>query len=47
MFEYDIQGFIQAMEHAVQNGCWNVWLESDLTSALTAFKFVDIVPIRL
>lgn len=47
MFEYDIQGFILAMEHAVQNGCWNVWLESDLTSALIVFKFVDIVPIRL
>jgi len=47
VFKSEIHGFMLVMEHAMQNGWWNVWLENNFTSALTAFKYVDIVPIRL
>ena len=47
VFEAEIYGFIMAMEHALQKGWGNIWLESDSTSALLAFKNASLVPIRL
>jgi hypothetical protein len=47
VFEVEIFCFIMAMEHVLQLGWRNIWLESDSTSALLTFKNVSLVPTRL
>jgi hypothetical protein len=44
----EIPGYIWAMEYAATHGCMNVWLESNLTSALLmTLKKASLVPISL
>ena len=38
IFSSEIQGFLFTLEFAAQNGWSHIWLESDSTSALMAFK---------
>jgi len=47
VIESEILGYILELEHAAQKGWLNVWLESDPTSALQAFKNAIMVPIRI
>lgn len=47
VFEVEISCFIMAMEHALQQGWENIWLESDSTCVLLAFKNASLVPIHL
>jgi len=47
VFSSEIQGYIFALEFAAQNGWYNIWLESDSASALTAIKNHALVPVTL
>lgn len=47
VFSSEILGYIFALEFAAQNGWYNLWLESDSSSALAALKNHALVPIML
>lgn len=47
VFSSEIQRFVFALEFAAQNGWNNLWLESDSTNALLAFKNPSLVLISL
>lgn len=43
VFHAETLAFILAIEHAAHNGWWNLWLESDSTSALMIFSNSSLV----
>jgi len=47
VFHSEVTAIILAMEHAAANRWWNIWLESDSTSALQIFSTPSLVPISL
>jgi len=47
VFHYEVTAIILAMEHAATNRWWNIWLESDSTSALRIFLNPSLVSILL
>lgn len=47
VFDTEVSGFILVMEHAALHGWYNIWLESDASSALMVFKNPSLVPILL
>jgi len=47
VYETEITGLIMAMEFAAQNNWTRLWLESDSSSAVNAFKNHSLIPIRL
>jgi len=47
IFSSKIQGFLFALEFAAQNGWSHIWLESDSTSALMAFKKPYVIPVLI
>jgi hypothetical protein len=47
VFEVELTGLMLAMEYAARNNWTRLWLESDPSSAVQAFKNPYIIPIRL
>jgi len=47
VFHSEVIAIILAMEHATTNRWWNIWLESDSTSALLIFSCPSLIPILL
>ena len=47
VFEAELQGIIIALENAARFNWKNIWVESDSSSAVLAFKNSDLIPFRL
>jgi ribonuclease HI len=47
VFEAELTGIILALEYVASHSWQILWMESDLTSVVQAFKNVDIIPYRL